>query len=61
MSFDKQSDMHKKKAGLNAAVALCLVGFAVLVTVLSLVKMLNTGAQEAYDHAPRPSVTEASE
>jgi hypothetical protein len=50
--------MHRRRRSQNLGVAVCLVLFIGLVTVLSLVKITNTGPVEGYDHAPRASVTE---
>ena len=57
MSFRVETDMHRRRRSQNLGVAVCLVLFIGLVTVLSLVK-INTGPVEGYDHAPRASVTE---
>ena len=58
MSFRVETDMHRRRRSQNLGVAACLVLFIGLVTVLSLVKITNTGTVEGYDHAPRASVTE---
>jgi hypothetical protein len=58
MSFRVETDMHRRRRSQNLGVAACLVLFIGLVTVLSLVKITNTGPVEGYDHAPRASVTE---
>ena len=58
MSFRVEPDMHRRRRSQNLGVAICLVLFIGLVTVLSLVKITNTGPVEGYDHAPRASVTE---
>ena len=58
MSFRVETDMHRRRRSQNLGVAACLVLFIGLVTVLSLVKITNTGPGEGYDHAPRASVTE---
>ena len=58
MSFRVETDMHRRRRSQNLGVAGCLVLFIGLVTVLSLVKITNTGPVEGYDHAPRASVTE---
>ena len=58
MSFRVETDMHRRRRSQNLGVASCLVLFIGLVTVLSLVKITNTGPVEGYDHAPRASVTE---
>ena len=58
MSFRVETDMHRRRRSQNLGVAICLVLFIGLVTVLSLVKIPNTGPVEGYDHAPRASVTE---
>ncbi|MGB0799646.1 MAG: cytochrome C oxidase assembly protein [Planktomarina sp.] len=61
MSFQKESDMHRKRKSQNIGVAVCLVAFIVLLVALSLTKLRSTGAVEGFDHAVRPSVTEDSE
>ena len=62
MSFRVETYMHRRRRSQNLGVAICLVLFIGLVTVLSLVKITNTGPVEGYDHAPRSSVTkEASQ
>ena len=58
MSFRVETHMHRRRRSQNLGVAICLVLFIGLVTVLSLVKITNTGPVEGYDHAPRASVTE---
>ena len=58
MSFRVETDMHRRRRSQNLGVAICLVMFIGLVTVLSLVKITNTGPVEGFDHAPRASVTE---
>ena len=58
MSFRVETDMQRRRRSQNFGVAVCLVFFIGLVTVLSLVKITNTGPVEGYDHAPRASVTE---
>ncbi|MDA7466588.1 hypothetical protein N8942_02020 [Planktomarina temperata] len=58
MSFRVETGMHRRRRSQNLGVAICLVLFIGLVTVLSLVKITNTGPVEGYDHAPRASVTE---
>ena len=58
MSFRVETDMDRRRRSQNLGVAICLVLFIGLVTVLSLVKITNTGPVEGYDHAPRASVTE---
>ena len=58
MSFRVETDMHRRRRSQSLGVAVCLVLFIGLVTVLSLVKITNTGPVEGYDHAPRASVTE---
>jgi hypothetical protein len=50
--------MHRRRRSQNLGVAVCLVLFIGLVTVLSLVKITSTGPVEGYDHAPRSSATE---
>ena len=56
MSLSRQSSIHKRRGGMNIAIALCLVALISLLTSLSLVKMVNHGPKEGYDHAIRSSV-----
>ena len=60
MAISKTSNLHERRAGRNLAVALCLVGFMVLLVTLSLVKLRGTGPTEGFDHVRRPAL-EATE
>lgn len=51
-----QSELHKRRMGRNLGVALCLVALMVILVWLSLVKLIQTGPREGFDHGPRNSV-----
>lgn len=61
MNLRVESDMHRKRKSANIGVAVCLVLFIALIVALSLVKLRNAGATEAFDHAPRATSVEVSE
>jgi hypothetical protein len=50
-------EMHKRRLGRNVGVALSLVAFAAIVFGLTVAKIREGASMEAYDHAPRVSVT----
>ena len=50
--------LHKRRLGRNVGVALCLVFLVVLLTGLTLVKMVKTGPIEGYDHTRTPAYVE---
>lgn len=57
MSFPEPHEMHLRRAGRNKAVLLCLVALIALLFALTVVKILDGQSMEAFDHAPRPSLT----
>lgn len=56
MSFRTEHPQHQKRLGRNVGVALCLVAFVVLITWLSIVKMLDTGVVQGADHSDNPVI-----
>ena len=54
-------ELHRRRLGRNAGVAVCLVLFAAVVFGLSLVKILEAGQAEGFDHAPRPGLAAGAE
>jgi hypothetical protein len=57
MPITETHDLHKRRLGRNIGVALSLVGFAAIVFGLTVAKIREGASMEAYDHAPRVSVT----
>ena len=61
MAFGKKTDMNDVRTRNNAAVGLCLVALIALVVTLSLVKLVQSGAQEGFDHVRRPALEETAQ
>jgi len=57
MAIRQDSEMHQRRFGRNLGVALCLVGFIVIVFGLTIAKINQGASMEAFDHTPRVSVT----
>lgn len=53
MTFAPETEMHRRRKSRNTGVALCLVGFIVLLFALTTVKIRETGPVEGFDHQPR--------
>ncbi|MEM6895905.1 MAG: hypothetical protein AAF576_00900 [Pseudomonadota bacterium] len=57
MSFERvTSEIHDRRMSRNLGVAACLVGFVVLLFLLTAVKVQQTGPQEGFDHVMRPEL-----
>ncbi len=61
MAFGKDHELHTRRFGRNAGVALALLGFAAVIFGITVVKILNGGMVQAYDHQPRASMLPAAE
>jgi hypothetical protein len=59
MPIQKQHDLHKRRAGRNIGLGLCLAAFVVIVFGLSIAKVRQGASLEAFDHQPRISITPA--
>ncbi|MEM9438406.1 MAG: hypothetical protein AAGA15_15345 [Pseudomonadota bacterium] len=50
------SEMHDRRKSRNLGVAACLVGFIVVLFVLTAVKVQQNGAIQGFDHVVRPEL-----
>jgi len=57
MPITQTHELHKRRFGRNLGVALCLVGFIAIVFGLTVAKIRQGASMEAFDHAPRVSIT----
>lgn len=57
MPITQTHELHERRFGRNLGVALCLVGFIVIVFGLTVAKIRQGASMEAFDHVPRVSVT----
>lgn len=57
MAIRATHEIHTRRWSRNAGVALVLVGFIAVVFGLTVVKVTSGGSLEAFDHAPRNSIT----
>jgi len=57
MPLARTHDLHRRRLGRNLGVALCLVGFILVVFGLTIAKIRQGASMEAFDHQPRASVT----
>jgi hypothetical protein len=60
MAITKTHELHKRRFGRNAGVGLALLGFVVLVFLLTMAKVKRGESIEAYDFEPRISLTPAT-
>lgn len=60
MALRAEHDLHKRRMGRNLGLGIVLVGFVALVFGLTVVKVSNGGNMEAFDHTPRPALTEGN-
>lgn len=60
MAIAKNHDLHKRRFSQNVGVGLCLIAFVVVVFGLTLAKVQNGNAVEAFDHVVRPALVEDS-
>lgn len=61
MAFRVEHDMHKRRLGRNVGLAIVLVAFVGLVFGLTVVKVMNLGQMQAFDHVVRPELVPAEE
>lgn len=61
MAFRVEHDMHKRRLGRNVGLAIVLVAFVGLVFGLTVVKVMNLGQMQAFDHVVRPELVPAAE
>ena len=61
MAMRKDHELHKRRLGRNAGVALTLIAFAALVFGITVAKISSGNLMEAYDHQPRASVLPITE
>lgn len=61
MALRVEHELHRRRLSRNVGVGLTLVGFAILVFVLSAVKMSMTGPVQGFDHTIRPELIGAGE
>ena len=57
MPITQTHDIHRRRFSRNLGVALCLVAFMAIVFGLTVAKIREGASMEAYDHAPRVSIT----
>ncbi|SEM74260.1 hypothetical protein SAMN05216227_10025 [Pseudorhodobacter antarcticus] len=56
MVFSEEHDMHKRRFSRNVGLGLVLVAFVALVFGLTVVKVMNLGEMQAFDHVVRPEL-----
>jgi CHASE2 domain-containing sensor protein len=56
MAFREEHDMHKRRFSRNVGLGLVLVAFVALVFGLTVVKVMNLGEMQAFDHVVRPEL-----
>ena len=56
MALTKDHDLHQRRFGRNAGVAVTLVLFAAVVFGITVAKISNGSMMEGFDHQPRASV-----
>ena len=61
MAIARDHDLHRRRFGRNAGVALTLVAFVAVVFGITVAKISSGGLLEAYDHQPRASVLPQTE
>jgi hypothetical protein len=61
MAFRDEHDMHKRRFGRNLGLAVVLVGFVAIVFGLTVVKVMNLGEMQAFDHVVRPELVPNSQ
>ncbi len=57
MPMTQTHELHRRRFGRNLGVALCLVAFMAVVFGLTVAKIRQGASMEAFDHAPRVSIT----
>jgi CHASE2 domain-containing sensor protein len=61
MAFREEHDMHKRRFSRNVGLGLVLIAFVALVFGLTVVKVMNLGEMQAFDHVVRPELVPNSE
>jgi hypothetical protein len=56
MAFHEEHEIYKRRFGRNVGLAVVLVGFVGLVFGLTVVKVMNLGEMQAFDHVVRPEL-----
>ena len=56
MAFHEEHELHKRRLGRNVGLGLVLVCFVALVFGLTVVKVMNLGKLQAFDHVVRPEL-----
>ncbi len=59
MAIGKEHELHRRRSGRNLGVGLVLMGFVVLIYLLTVAKVQRGESLEAYDYQPRISLTPA--
>lgn len=61
MAFREEHEIYKRRFSRNVGLAAVLVGFVGIVFGLTVVKVLNLGEMQAFDHVVRPELVPHSE
>ncbi len=61
MAIRQDHELHRRRGKRNAALGVLLGGFVILLFAITVVKMGNGAALEAFDHSLRPSLVGADE
>ena len=59
MAFPTQHEIYKRRFSRNVGLGLTLVAFIVLVFGLTMVKVMQVGQMQAFDHVVRPEMLPA--
>ncbi|MBZ4689051.1 MAG: hypothetical protein V7668_08205 [Cereibacter changlensis] len=59
MAFPAQHEIYKRRFSRNVGLGLTLVAFIVLVFGLTMVKVMQVGQMQAFDHVVRPEMLPA--
>ncbi|WP_444667054.1 hypothetical protein [Cereibacter changlensis] len=59
MAFPAQHEIYKRRLSRNVGLGLTLVAFIVLVFGLTMVKVMQVGQMQAFDHVVRPEMLPA--
>ena len=59
MALHPEHELHRRRAGRNVGLALVLLAFVALVFGLTVVKVMNLGKMQAFDHVVRPELIPA--
>lgn len=57
MTIRATHEIHRRRLSRNVGVGLVLAGFIVVIFGLTVAKVQTGGSMEAFDHAPRGSIT----